>query len=122
MGYRLAADAVLVIHLVFIVFVVFGALLCLWRAAIAFVHLPAAAWGAFVELTGRVCPLTVWENDLRRLAGGAGYTSSFVDHHLLPLVYPAGLTTDLQTWLGAAVIAINAALYGWVLYRHRAAR
>ena len=84
---------------------------------IAFVHLPAAAWGFFVELTGRVCPLTYAENALRIRAGDAGYAESFIEHYLLAVVYPDGLTREVQLVLAAAVVLINAAIYGWLLLR-----
>lgn len=121
MAHRFAADIVLVAHFAFIVFVVAGGLLVLRWRWVAAVHLPAAAWGAFVEVTGRLCPLTVWENALRGAAGEAGYAGSFVEHYLVPLIYPAGLTRNLQFVLAGCVIAVNAAIYGWV-WRTRQAR
>ena len=81
--------------------------------------LPAAAWGAYVELTSRICPLTVWENDLRRLAGEGGFSESFVERYLLPVIYPAGLTQDIQLTLAAFVVIVNLAVYAWVLNRVR---
>ena len=121
MSYRLAADGVLLLHLAFIAFVVLGALLVARWRWIAFVHLPAAAWGFFVELTGRACPLTYAENALRIRAGEAGYAQSFVEHYLLAVLYPDGLTRDVQFVLAAAVIASNAAIYGWIGLRRRVA-
>jgi hypothetical protein len=117
MFYRLAADAVLLLHLTFIAFVVLGAVLVVRWPRLAFVHLPAAAWGFFVELTGRVCPLTYAENALRIRAGEAGYAESFIEHYLLAVVYPEGLTRAAQLVLAAAVIAINVAIYSWLLHR-----
>ncbi len=116
---RLAADATLLVHLAFIAFVVFGALLALRWCWIPLLQLPAAAWGVFVELSGRGCPLTALENHFRRLAGETGYAHSFVEHHLLPLVYPAGLTRPVQFALAAIVVGVNVAVYG-VLLRRRA--
>ena len=114
---RLAADTVVVIHLAFIVFVVFGGLLVLrWRWA-AVVHLPAVAWGAAVEFTGWICPLTPLENNLRHAGAEAGYSGSFVEHYLMPILYPAGLTRDTQLILGIFVIAINLVVYFLVLRR-----
>lgn len=117
MFYRLAADGVLLLHLAFIAFAVLGAVLVARWPRIAFVHLPAAAWGCFVELTGRVCPLTYAENALRIRAGDAGYAESFIEHYLLAVVYPDGLTREVQLVLAAAVVLINAAIYGWLLLR-----
>jgi len=119
MLYRLAADSVLAVHLVFIVFVVLGGLLALRYVWAAFVHLPAAGWGAFIELTGRICPLTTLENALRRAAGESGYSESFIEHYLLPVIYPSGLSRGIQLWLAALVLVVNAAVYAWVVYRYR---
>jgi len=111
---RIAADAVLIVHLAFIVFVVAGGLLALrWRWAPC-VHVPAALWGGYVELAGRICPLTWMENSLRRRAGEAGYAESFIDHYLVAIIYPEGLTPEMQAGLGVAVVVVNAAVYGWV--------
>ena len=117
MAYRIAADIVLLLHLAFIVLVVAGALLVLWFPRFAWVHLPAAAWGTFVELTGRICPLTTLEISLRHAAGQEGYATSFVEQYIVPVIYPAGLTRNLQFWLAGIVVAVNAILYGWILLR-----
>ncbi len=119
MPYRLAADAVLLFHLAFIVFALLGALLALRWAWAPWVHLPAAAWAFFVESTGRICPLTHIENDLRARAGQAGYEGGFIEHYLLPVIYPAGLTRDVQFVLAGVVVAVNLALYAWVVVRSR---
>lgn len=119
MLYRALADLVLVAHLGFVLFVMLGALLALRWPKILWVHLPAAAWGAFVEFSGLVCPLTPLEQWLRRLSGEAGYAGGFVEHYLLPLLYPPGLTSELQLTLGTVVVVANAALYGWLWWRHR---
>jgi len=116
---RLAADATLLLHLAFIAFALFGALLALRWRWIPFVQLPAAAWGAFVEFTGRLCPLTELENHFRALAGQGGYSESFVERYLLPIIYPAGLTRHVQLVLAAVVLAINAGIYGYLLWRRR---
>lgn len=122
MLYRLAAEAILLLHLAFIVFVITGAVgAARWRW-LPLIHLPATAWGVFVELTGRVCPLTTAENYLRTKAGTAGYSESFIEHYFLAIIYPAGLTREIQFALAAGVIAINTAIYTWLLYRHRSAR
>ncbi|NNG21710.1 DUF2784 domain-containing protein [Telluria aromaticivorans] len=121
MAYRLLADAVLLLHLGFILFVVFGALLVARRRRLLPVHLAAAAWGVGIEVIGGVCPLTHAEVWLRSLAGGAGYSGGFVEHYLLPLIYPGALTRGLQFGLAAGVLFINAALYLWI-FRHRLPR
>ena len=119
MFYRLAAETVLLCHFAFIVFVLFGALLALrWRWVVA-LHLPAAAWGIFIELTGRICPLTYVENYLRHRAGESGYSEGFIEHYLLAVIYPAGLTQQIQFILAGAVLVINALAYGWLLHRRR---
>jgi hypothetical protein len=116
---RLAADAMVVLHLVFILWVILGGLGALRWPWLAGLHLPAVAWGAFIEFTGGICPLTPWENHLRQLAGEAGYAGGFIDHYLLPVIYPAGLTREIQWSLGAGVIVLNAIVYG-VLFIRRA--
>ncbi|MFA6163608.1 MAG: DUF2784 domain-containing protein [Methylobacter sp.] len=117
MIYRLLADFVLILHLLFIGFVIFGGLITLRSPWIALAHIPAACWGTFIELTGKVCPLTVVEVELRRIAGDAGYSDSFIEHYLLSIIYPSGLTRNIQFGLAASVILINVAVYGWFLYR-----
>ena len=116
---RLAADAVLIAHLAFILFAAFGALLALRWRWIPLVQLPAAAWGVFVEATGRICPLTFLENALRVRGGANGYEESFVEHYLLGIVYPAGLTPGIQVVLAAGIVALNTAIYVVVLRRLR---
>lgn len=116
---RWAADALALIHLAFILFVAFGGLWVLRWPRLAWLHLPAAVWGAWVEFAGWICPLTPLENHLRRVAGEAGYTGGFVDHYLWPLIYPAGLTREMQWALGIGVVVLNAALYGWLMIRRR---
>jgi hypothetical protein len=117
--YRLLADIVVLLHLGFVVFVVLGGLLALrWRAA-AWVHLPAALWGAAIELAGWICPLTPLENELRRRGGESGYAGGFVEHYVLPVLYPPGLTRDTQLVLAALVVAVNVAVYTVVIARWR---
>jgi Protein of Unknown function (DUF2784) len=117
MLYRVAADAVVFLHLVFIVFVVFGGLVVLrWRWLMA-LHLPAVTWGAVVELLHLYCPLTPLENALRERAGELGYSGDFVEHYLIPLIYPSGLTPQIQLWLGAGVVLINLGVYGGLATR-----
>ena len=114
MMYPLLADLALVLHLVFVVFVLFGGLLVLRWRWIAWLHLPAAAWGAIVEFTGWICPLTPLEDWLRAQGGEATYTRDFVSRYLLPILYPDALTPDIQVALGALVLAVNLAIYGWL--------
>jgi hypothetical protein len=116
---RLLADLLVAAHLAFIVFALGGAALVLWRRSVAVLHLPAAAWAAWTEFTGTVCPLTPWEQALRREAGEAGYSGGFVEHYLIPLIYPAGLTPAIQSALGIVVVAVNLALYALVWRRRR---
>ena len=111
---RLLADALVAVHLAFIVFVVAGGLLALRHRGWAVLHLPAVAWGAFTEFTGTVCPLTPLENSLRRGAGDAGYAGGFMEHYVIPLIYPEALTPRLQVVLGLAAIAINLVVYAVV--------
>jgi hypothetical protein len=120
MTYRVLADAVLVLHLVFILFVVLGGWLVAIRPKLIWLHLPVVAWGALVEIMGLTCPLTPLENWLRDRGGETGYSGGFIDHYLTPLMYPAGLTRGMQFALGAFVIAINLAAYGMIWRRRRA--
>jgi hypothetical protein len=119
MGYALAADAILVVHGLFIAFAVLGGLLATRRPAVAVLHLPAAAWAAWIEMSGGICPLTPLENRLRALAGETPYGGGFVEHYLLPIIYPPGLTLEIQVALGAGVLVVNIAIYAWVLRRRR---
>ncbi len=114
---RLAADAAL-LHLTFIAFALFGSLLAFRWRWIPFVQLPAAIWGIFVELTGRLCPLTYLENHFRALAGQDGYSESFVEHYLIPVIYPSGLTRDIQFVLAVVVLAVNVAIYSALVWRN----
>lgn len=110
---RLFADALLVLHGLFILFVVAGGLLVLRWPKIAWAHLPAACWGAAIEFGGWVCPLTPLENHFRRLAGEQGYAGGFIQHYLLPAIYPDELTRAIQIGLGVLVILVNVAIYAW---------
>ena len=118
MLYAALADLVLLLHGLFVAFVVLGALLALRWPKMVWLHLPAAAWGAFIEFSGRVCPLTPLEVRLRQAGGSAGYEGGFVEHYLVPILYPPELTSDLQMLLGTLVVVVNAALYGWLWHRH----
>lgn len=116
---RLAADAVLLLHLAFIVFALLGAAVALRWRWIPWVHLPAAAWGFFVEFTARTCPLTYLENYFRVQAGQSGYAENFIEHYLLAIIYPAGLTREIQFALAGVVVVVNVAIYGWLFFRWR---
>jgi hypothetical protein len=117
--YSLLADLVLISHLMFILFILAGGLLALrWKRAACF-HLPAAAWGVLIELADRICPLTPLENRLRLKAGELGYERGFIEHYLLPIVYPEGLNRNLQLALGGLVVVVNAIVYAYVLARLR---
>ena len=116
------ADLVVLIHSLFVLFVIFGGLLVLRWWKVVYLHLPAVTWGAFIEFAGGICPLTPLENALRRGAGQAGYQGGFVEHYVLPVLYPAGLTRSIQLVLGGLVVAINLAIYGAVIARRRRAR
>ncbi|WP_457808620.1 DUF2784 domain-containing protein [Kushneria sp. EE4] len=117
MIYRLAADAVLIVHLAFILWVILGALMVLWRPKLAWLHLPALAWAVALELNGWRCPLTPLENLLRRYAGQAGFEGGFIEHYLLGVIYPAGLTPTIQLWLGLGALLINLPPYVWLARR-----
>lgn len=118
MVYRALADLVVVLHLGFVLFVVLGGLLALRWPRAAWFHLPAAIWGAGIEFVQGVCPLTPLENRLRRLGGEAGYAGGFVEHYLLPVLYPAGLSQNVQWGLGIFVVLLNVAIYT-VVWRRR---
>ncbi len=119
MSDRLLADGLVALHFAFIVFVLFGGLLVLHWRGWSVLHLPAVAWAAFVEFTATICPLTPWENALRRRAGEAGYNGGFVEQYVLPVIYPAGLSPGIQLLLGAFVVALNVIVYLWVLRRRK---
>ena len=120
MLYALLADLTILLHTTFILFVVFGGLLVFWRRGFVWFHVPCAAWGILIEFQGWVCPLTYLENDLRAAANTGGYDGGFIDHYLVPLVYPSGLTSDTQILLGLVVLFINVVIYAliWRKGRH----
>ena len=119
MWYGALADFLVFVHLAFVAFVVLGGLLVLRHPRLAWLHIPAAVWGVLIEFTGGVCPLTPLENALRLRGGEAGYTGGFIDHYLVPLLYPAGLTRNTQLILGALVLALNVAVYTALFVRSR---
>jgi hypothetical protein len=116
------ADLILVGHLGFIAFAVFGALWTLRWSWAPLVHLPVLAWAAYIEFSAGICPLTPLENSLRRAAGESGYSSSFIEHYLVPLVYPPGLTSGAQRWLAASLLLLNGLFYAYAVPRRRALR
>jgi len=105
------ADAVVAAHAAFIVFALFGAALLVRWPGLVWLHVPALAWGGFVEFTGRICPLTAIEDRFRAAAGQAGYSGGFIDHYVTPVIYPAGLTRGTQTVYGAILIGLNVLFY-----------
>ena len=119
MIYQVLADLTVGVHLAFVLFVVCGGLLVIKRPAMAWVHAPAAAWGAWVEFAGWICPLTPLENRLREQAGEAVYGGSFVERYLLPVLYPDALTRDIQFVLGALVVVGNVVVYAAAFARRR---
>jgi hypothetical protein len=116
-----AADGVVVVHLLFILFVVLGGLLVLRWPGLIWLHVPAALWGVLVELMHWPCPLTPLEYSLRVAAGQAGYSGGFVEHYVLPIIYPAELTPQIQVGLGLFVLLLNTLIYG-VLFWQRLRR
>lgn len=119
MWYSWLADLILCLHIGFVLFVIFGGLLVLRWRWIMWLHLPSAVWGTTVELVGWTCPLTPLENWLREGAGETGYSSDFLVSYLLPILYPVGLTHDIQIILGTSVLAINISVYIWLWRRSR---
>lgn len=114
MLHGIAADFVVLLHFAFILFVVLGGLLLLKWPRLVWVHLPAAVWGALIEFTGWICPLTPLENWLRQAGGAGGYSGGFVEQYILVLIYPEGLTREIQFFLGLGVLILNAVIYaGW---------
>jgi hypothetical protein len=121
MMFQLLADLVLLLHACFILFVVLGALLAIRWPRIAWAHIPACIWAAVLEFAGFWCPLTPLENSLRRAGGATTYSEGFLEHYLVPFVYPPGLNHELQILLGVLVLLINAVLY-WYVFRIRGTR
>lgn len=112
----IVADGLVVLHLLFVAFVMAGGFLLLRWPKLAWLHLPAAAWGAWIEFTGGVCPLTPLENQLRLAGGGSDFSGGFIEHYLLPVLYPENLALPVQQVLGGVVVAVNLVAYG-MLYR-----
>ncbi|HSS75376.1 MAG TPA: DUF2784 domain-containing protein [Thermoanaerobaculia bacterium] len=122
MIYRALAEALVVFHFGFVIFVCLGGLLVLRWRRVAWFHLPAAIWGAFVEFTQTICPLTPLENHLRHLGGQAGYSGGFIEHHITRVLYPDGLSKPIQVALGVFVVLLNVTVYTVVFLRRRRLR
>ena len=120
MIYRLTADFVVLIHLAFILFASLGGLLVLKYRRVALLHLPALIWAVHISLVGWVCPLTPLENWLRERGGLLGYDTSFIEHYILPLIYPGELTRRMQIFLGLLLLVINLGIYGYLILKTKA--
>lgn len=112
---KIIADFLVFLHFNFILFVVGGGVFALKYRRLIFLHTPAVIWAALLEFNAWICPLTVWENHYRRLAGEAGYEGGFIQQYLLPIIYPTGLTADVQWILGLGVIGVNVLIYGFIV-------
>lgn len=119
--YAVAADAVMLIHFLFIAFALFGSLLLLKWPKLIWLHVPALCWGIYIELSGNICPLTPLENHFRALAGESTYYGGFIAHYLGPIIYPAGLTRGWQYFAFAVLVTVNAIGYGLYFRRRRRA-
>lgn len=117
MIYQQLANFLLLLHLAFILFAVAGGLLVAWKKRLVWLHLPAVIWAALIEFMGWICPLTPLENHFRELSGKSGYPGGFIEHYLLPLIYPDTLTAPTQVALGMFVVAINSLIYLWLWQR-----
>jgi len=115
--YHILAELIVVIHFAFIIFSLFGGLLVIWQKWVAYIHIPAATWGSLIALQGWICPLTPLENYLRMQGGSAGYSGGFIAHYIAPIIYPEGLTRDLQVNLGIIALGTNIVIYIYVVYR-----
>lgn len=115
--YLLLADSIVVLHFLFIVFAVGGGLLVLKWPRLAWLHLPAVMWAAITVSMGLICPLTPLEIWLRQQAGVDPYEGGFISHYLVPLIYPPGLTAEIQWLLGSGLLIINFLIYAWVFTR-----
>jgi len=118
--YRLLADVVVALHLGFVLFVVLGGLLVIRWRRLAWLHLPTVVWAIVIELAGWICPLTPLENRLRRAAGAGGYEGGFVEHYVVPVLYPDVLTRPMQVGIAVFVLSVNVAVYLWIVVRRRA--
>ncbi|MGR5448843.1 DUF2784 domain-containing protein [Vibrio campbellii] len=119
MIYRMLADLVVMLHLLFIIFALIGGVLVRWRSYLLFIHIPAALWVTVISFKGWICPLTPLENQLRQAAGDEGYPGGFVEHYIIPIIYPVELRFDVQVLLGIAALGINIVIYALVYYRYK---
>jgi hypothetical protein len=115
---RITADLLVLIHFGFILFVVFGGLFVIKWNKLAWLHIPCACWAAWIEFSGGNCPLTPLENHFRSIAGHTAYAGGFIEHYILPIIYPAYLTRDIQFILGSGVIVINLVFYAIAIHRY----
>ena len=122
MFYNFLADLVVVLHSFFVLFVLLGGFLVLWKTRVAWYHLPAVLWGACLEFSGWICPLTPLENLLREQGGTVGYNVGFVEHYIVPVLYPASLTRQMQITLGMIVLSLNIGVYFIVWIKMRKLR
>jgi hypothetical protein len=113
----IAADLLVILHLLFIIFVLLGGLFVAHWHWTALLHIPAVIWGALIEYQGWICPLTPMEQQLRKAAGEAGYEGGFIEHYILPIIYPDFLSREIQIGMGTVVIIFNLLVYAWVIYR-----
>ncbi len=121
MVYTILADLVVGLHVCFVIFVVLGAVLVLWKPHIAWFHIPAVFWGAGIEFLGWVCPLTPLENILRARGGDAPYATTFVEHYVMPVLYPTALDRNMQIGLGVIILGVNGIIYLFLLQKIRRA-
>lgn len=117
MAYKIAADLIVIIHFSFIIFVILGGLLILKSRWFMLLHIPAVIWAALIELNHWFCPLTVYENQFRHAANQNGYAEGFIQHYLIPIIYPPGLTHTTQQILGISVIILNLLIYSWAILK-----
>jgi hypothetical protein len=119
MAYSILANILVLVHLGFVLFVVLGGLLALRWRLLMWLHVPAAIWGVLIEFVGWTCPITSLENYLRRLGGEAGYRSDFIQHYLIPILYPDALTREVQIFLGFVALSVNLLIYWHLFFRLR---
>jgi len=122
MASRIIADVIMLLHFLFILYVIFGAALALLRRWLIWPHLTAAIWAVVVNHTGWGCPLTPLEIHFRKVAGQQGYSGGFIDHYIMPVVYPSGLTEEIAIYLSIAIVSWNAACYWYLLHMRRRKR